>query len=89
MGSEITRDFLVLVFFDVLDDKSKHLFSACTRKLNNFKNDSPVEALDDEGFPRVLGLHFLHHVVQLMVKLQHQRPHEHRSSFRGQNAVLE
>lgn len=39
MGLEMTRDFLVLAFFDVLDDQSKHLFSTCTRKLNNFINE--------------------------------------------------
>lgn len=44
----------------------------------------------------MLGFHFFHHIVQLVVQLQHKRPREHRSQiseyrlqFRDQNTALE
>lgn len=93
MGLEITSDLLFFDLLDVLRDKGKHSFSAHTRTFPSIQNQrvplgaeeeqaSPVQALYDKGFPRVLRFHFLHQRVQLVVQLQHKRPGEHSSRVR-------
>lgn len=72
-------------------DKSILLETVITDEETCTNSTSPVQTLDDEGFPRVLSLQFLHHIVQFMVQLQHkvQRKHTTQVPYRNYHLKMQ